>query len=61
MSKPGGWRVQVLGPFTVLRSGQALPAHALANRKARTLLKVLLARRGGVVGADVLAEVAGGY
>ncbi|HVD15441.1 MAG TPA: AAA family ATPase [Actinomycetota bacterium] len=57
MSSPDEFRIQVLGPFTVLRGGQALPAHEVANRKARTLLKVLLARRGALVGADVLAEV----
>jgi DNA-binding SARP family transcriptional activator len=49
-------RIEVLGPFRVFRDGAVLPAQAVASRKGRTLLKLLLARRGGVVPAETLAE-----
>jgi DNA-binding SARP family transcriptional activator len=50
-------RVRVLGPLAVAVDGREIPPHELASRKGRTLLKLLLARRGEVVPADVLAEV----
>jgi hypothetical protein len=49
-------RVHVLGVLAVAMDGRAVPAHKLASRKGRTLLKLLLARRGSVVPADVLAQ-----
>jgi len=49
-------RVHVLGVLAVAVDGRAVPAHELASRKGRTLLKLLLARRGSVVPADVLAQ-----
>jgi DNA-binding SARP family transcriptional activator len=56
MPNPAALSIQVLGPFVVTRDGMPVPAHELASRKGRTLLKLLLARRGGVVPAEVLAE-----
>jgi len=56
MRKPATLSVQVLGPFVVARDGVPVPAHELASRKGRTLLKLLVARRGAVVPADVVAE-----
>jgi DNA-binding SARP family transcriptional activator len=50
-------RVRVLGPLAVAVDGREVPPHELASRKGRTLLKLLLARRGEVVPADVAAEV----
>jgi tetratricopeptide (TPR) repeat protein len=50
-------RVQVLGVLAVAVDGRAVPAQELASRKGRTLLKLLLARRGEVVPADVLVEL----
>jgi DNA-binding SARP family transcriptional activator len=49
-------RVHVLGVLAVAVDGRVVPAHELASRKGRTLLKLLLARRGSVVPADVLAQ-----
>jgi len=49
-------RVQVLGVLAVAVDGREVPAHELASRKGRTLLKLLLARRGWVLPADVLAD-----
>jgi DNA-binding SARP family transcriptional activator len=56
MRKPATLSVQVLGPFAVARDGVTVPAHELASRKGRTLLKLLVARRGAVVPADVIVE-----
>jgi DNA-binding SARP family transcriptional activator len=56
MGNPTTLSVQVLGPFAVARDGVTLPARELASRKGRTLLKLLVARRGAVVPADVVAE-----
>jgi hypothetical protein len=49
-------RVQVLGVLAVALDGRVVPAAELASRKGRTLLKLLLARRGSVVPADVAAD-----
>jgi DNA-binding SARP family transcriptional activator len=49
-------RLRVLGVLAVAVDGREVPAHELASRKGRTLLKLLLARRGAVVPADVLVE-----
>jgi DNA-binding SARP family transcriptional activator len=48
--------VQVLGVLAVAVDGREVPSHELASRKGRTLLKLLLARRGEVAPADVLVE-----
>jgi DNA-binding winged helix-turn-helix (wHTH) protein len=56
MGKPTTLSVQILGPFAVARDGVTVPAHELASRKGRTLLKLLVARRGAVVPADLIAE-----
>jgi DNA-binding SARP family transcriptional activator len=56
MGNPTTFSVQVLGPFAVARDGVPVPAHELASRKGRTLLKLLVARGGAVVPADVIAE-----
>jgi DNA-binding SARP family transcriptional activator len=56
MGQQANLRVQVLGGLTVSVGGRQLPSHELASRKGRTLLKLLLARRGAVVPAEVLAE-----
>jgi hypothetical protein len=45
MGRHGNLRVQVLGALAVAVDGREVPAHRLASRKGRTLLKLLLARR----------------
>jgi DNA-binding SARP family transcriptional activator len=57
MDQQGSLTVQVLGPLAVAVDGREVPPHELASRKGRTLLRLLLARRGEVVPAEVLAEV----
>jgi DNA-binding SARP family transcriptional activator len=57
MDQQGNVTVRVLGPLAVAVDGREVRPHELASRKGRTLLKLLLARRGEVVPADVLAEV----
>jgi DNA-binding SARP family transcriptional activator len=49
-------RIELLGPFRLVRGGEAVPAQAIASRKGRMLLKLLLARRGKLVPAATLAE-----
>ena len=56
MGQQASLRVQVLGVLAVAVDGREVPAHELASRKGRTLLKLLLARRGAVVPAEVLVE-----
>ena len=56
MGQQANLRVQVLGVLAVAVDGREVPAHELASRKGRTLLKLLLARRGAVVPAEVLVE-----
>jgi DNA-binding SARP family transcriptional activator len=56
MGRQANLRVQVLGVLAVAVDGRAVPPQELASRKGRTLLKLLLARRGEVVPADVLVE-----
>jgi len=56
MGRQANLRVQVLGVLAVAVDGRAVPPRELASRKGRTLLKLLLARRGEVVPADVLVE-----
>jgi DNA-binding SARP family transcriptional activator len=57
MDQQGSLTVRVLGPLAVAVDGREVPPHELASRKGRTLLKLLLARRGELVPAEVLAEV----
>lgn len=49
--------IYLLGLFKVLRDGDPIPSAAWHNRQTRTILKVLLARRGHVVLADQLLEI----
>ena len=55
--QPPGIAVRVLGGFRVFRDGELLGASAWQSKKARTLLKVLIARRGRAVPKDVLMEI----
>ena len=48
--------IVALGRFTVLRSGEPVPMAAWQSRKARDLLKLLVARRGHPVTRDAAAE-----
>ncbi|HEX6725548.1 MAG TPA: tetratricopeptide repeat protein [Gaiella sp.] len=48
--------VQSLGRFRVLLSGEPVPLGAWQSRKARDLLKILVARRGRPTPRDVLME-----
>jgi ATP/maltotriose-dependent transcriptional regulator MalT/DNA-binding SARP family transcriptional activator len=49
-------RIQALGGFRVLRAGEPVPAEEWQSRKARDLLKVLVARRGRAVPREALME-----
>jgi DNA-binding SARP family transcriptional activator len=58
-SKRGGGRevaIVALGRFAVLRSGEPVPLAAWQSRKARDLLKVLVARRGHPITREAAAE-----
>ena len=48
--------VRTLGGFRVLRGGVAVPHQAWQSRKARDLLKILVAHRGAPVARDQLCE-----
>jgi DNA-binding SARP family transcriptional activator len=50
-------RIQMLGSFTVLRDGESIPPSAWRSQQTRTVLKVLLARRGRIVTSDQLLEI----
>ncbi len=50
-------RIHVLGPFSVLRDGAPIAPSAWGSQQTRTVLKVLLARRGRVILADQLLEI----
>ena len=50
-------RVRSLGGFAVLRNGRPVPATEWQSRKARDLLKLLVARRGRPAPRDLLAEI----
>jgi DNA-binding SARP family transcriptional activator len=52
-----GVAVRCLGAFRVLRAGQPVPVAAWQSKKARTLLKILVARRGRATTRDYLMEV----
>lgn len=55
-SGAGRTSVRVLGSFAVVRDGDELPPSAWKSRKARDLLKLLIARRGRPVSREELAE-----
>jgi DNA-binding SARP family transcriptional activator len=49
-------RIQALGGFRVVRAGEPVPVEEWQSRKARELLKVLVARRGRAVPREALME-----
>jgi DNA-binding SARP family transcriptional activator len=49
-------RIQALGGFRVLRAGEPVPVEEWQSRKARELLKFLVARRGRPVPREALME-----
>src|ERR687897_695984 len=49
-------RTRALGGFRVLRAGEPVPVEEWQSRKARELLKVLVARRGRAVPREALME-----
>ena len=49
--------IQALGGFRVLRDGRAVPASEWQSKKARDLLKLLVARRGRLAPRELLMEV----
>ena len=51
-----GVEIRLLGGFSVRRAGQEIPASELGGRLGRTLIRILVTRRGTVVPVDVLAE-----
>ena len=50
-------QIRSLGGFAVLRNGRPVPAAEWQSKKARDLLKVLVARRGRPAPRDLLAEL----
>jgi DNA-binding SARP family transcriptional activator len=56
-AEPDGVHVRTLGRFDVLVDGRATAASAWQSRKARDVLKILVARRGRPVPRDELAEL----
>jgi len=48
---------RTLGGFRVLRAGEPVPASTSQSKKARTLLKVLIARRGRPIPREALMEL----
>lgn len=54
--RAGEVAIVALGRFAVLRSGEPVPMTAWQSRKARDLLKVLVARRGHPVTRDAAAQ-----
>ncbi len=53
----GNAEVRVLGGFCVLIDGRPLPPRAWQSRKARDLLRVLVARRGSPVSRDEMVDL----
>jgi len=51
-----GLEIHLLGRFAVRRDGHEIPGTELGGRLGRTLIRILLTRRGTVVPVDVLAE-----
>ena len=54
---PPAVAVRTLGGFRLFRDGDPVPASAWQSKKARTLLKVLIARRGRPTPRDALMEL----
>jgi len=54
---PPDLAVRTLGGFRVFRDGEPVPASAWQSKKARTLLKVLIARRGRPTAREALMEL----
>lgn len=52
----GGTEVRLLGSFSIRRGGEEVAPAAFRGRLVRTLIRVLLTRRGEFVSHDVLAE-----
>ena len=48
--------IETLGRFRMLRAGTPVPPNAWQSRKARNVLKILVARSGRLTPRDVLAE-----
>lgn len=55
-AQPAPVVVQSLGRFRVLRDGRAVPSAAWQSRKARELLKILVARNGRPIPREALME-----
>jgi DNA-binding SARP family transcriptional activator len=55
--EPDRVRITALGRFTVSIGGRPLPAGAWQSRKARDLVRILVARRGRPVGREEMAEL----
>ncbi len=55
-AEPSRLALQTLGGFRVLRDGQPIPPEAWKSKKARDLLKMLVARRGKPVSRDQAIE-----
>ncbi len=55
-SEPDPARIRTLGRFALLRKGQPVPLGEWKSRKARDLLKLLVARRGRAAPRDYLIE-----
>ena len=51
-----GLEVRLLGRFVVRRAGQEVAPAAFGGRLVRTLIRVLVSRRGSFVSKDTLAE-----
>ncbi len=54
--EPEPVRVRTLGSFALLRQGEAIPIGEWQSRKARDLLKLLVARRGRATPREVLTD-----
>jgi len=54
--EPEPVRVRTLGSFALLREGQPIPVGEWQSRKARDLLKILVARRGRAAPRDYLID-----
>jgi len=50
-------RISTLGPFTIQRNDEEIPASAWGSQQTRTILKVLLTRHDHVVSADQLVDI----
>src|SRR5690242_17097074 len=51
-----GTEIRLLGGFSVRRGGEEVPPAAFRGRLVRSLIRILLTRRGEFVPHDVLAE-----